>query len=166
MSDRKTLTGEVALTDLLDRLYFSDEQVGQAAMEQAKLFMAAATYRVKKMRVRQQAEADLDNARVTHSLRLRRQGKLNGKNITERHLTDLVDGHEDMAELRAAVAKAKQHEEWAKLLLEAYSHRRDAIKVLAQFTYLEDSFKIGGNRLKEERDRLLAKIKKRRTEED
>ena len=52
--------------------------------------------------------------------------------------------------------KAKRLEEWAKLLLEAYEHRRGSLKVMAQFAFMEDNFTAGGEveKMKRKKDRL------------
>lgn len=157
MPNKKILTGEVSLEDLLERLSFSEEGVQYAALDQAKLYMAAATYRVKKMRTRQEAESSLENLRVDFSLRVRAKYK-GQKGVTERYLTDLVEANQSLRGAKERASKAKRGEEWAKLLLEAYEHRRGSLKVLAQFAYMEDNFSGGSqdvvDRMRRKRERL------------
>ncbi len=147
----KPLVGEVSLEDLIARLAFAQEETPAAAVEQAKLFMAAADYRIKKMKTRQEADAKLDDLRVHRSLQLRATNA-KGK-LTERHLNDLVDRDPKIQGARDEAATAKRREEWAKLLLEAYDHRRSTLKILTQFAFMEDNFRGGVDEL----DRLRAK---------
>jgi hypothetical protein len=161
MPNKKLLIGEVSLEDLLERLAFAEEGVQHAALDQAKLYMAAATYRIKKMRSRQEAESALENIRVDLSLRVRAKQK-GQKGVTERYLTDLVEANLSLRSMKEAASKAKRGEEWAKLLLEAYEHRRGSLKVLAQFAYMEDNFSGGGqdvvDRMRRKRERLKREL--------
>jgi hypothetical protein len=156
MANKNILVGEVPLQELLDRLAFSEEGTPVAAMEQPKLFMAAASYRIKRMKDRQEAEAKLDNLKVDLSLKIRARN-LGKKGATERYLNDMVASS---PQLRVAVEeanKAKRIEEWAKLLLEAYEHRRGSLRVMAQFAYIEENFSATGNeveKLRGKRERL------------
>lgn len=136
---RKPLIGEVDAKELVDRLAFAQEDTEEAALEQAKLYMAAATFRVTKMRKRQEAEMHLENMRVDYSLRMRAKYK-GQKGTTERSIQEMVDRVPEIRDAVAALAKAKRLEEWAKLLLDAYEHRRSTLKILAQFAFMQDSF--------------------------
>ena len=165
---RKPLIGEVELKDLLERLAFAQEEVQDAALEQAKLFMAAATYRVKKMKKRQEAEAALDDIRTSRSIQLRAKYVASGKKgVTEKYLTDMIDGNAVVREARNLALEARREEEWAKLLLDAYEHRRSSIKILATFAYLEDEFRPGGEEIEKMKSKR-AQLKKTlgRQEED
>ena len=152
---RKVHIGEVSLQDLLDRLAFTEEETASAAMEQGKLFMAAADFRIRRMHRRQTAEMALDNLRVDWSLHLRKKKK-GEKGVTERYLNDLVEKSSEVRTAKEEAAKAKRDEEWAKHLLEAYEHRRTALKILAQFAFLEDTStaRHETERLAQKRERL------------
>lgn len=164
MTTRKLLVGEVSLEDLLERLSFTEETVQQAAMEQAKLFQAAATYRIKKMKTRQEAEARYDDTRISRGIKIRTAGEKK----TEKHLTDLIDRDPDVRAARDKLYEAKRLEEYSKLLLDAYEHRRSAIKVIAQFAYVEDGMaKVGGaEKLRSTSDRLRKQFPERYDDED
>lgn len=137
--DKKQLVGEVSLTDILDRLSFSEEDTPNAALEQPKLYAAAASYRIKKMRDRQEAELALDELRTTYSLKFR--GKYRGeKGYTEKYLSDLVEHQQAVRDALRKAAETKRNEEWAKHLLDAYEHRRTSLKILTQFAFMGDSF--------------------------
>jgi hypothetical protein len=152
---RKPMIGVVEKEDLLERLAFAQEEVEGAALEQAKLFMAAATYRVSKMRVRQEAEMHLDNLRVDYSLKMRLKYK-GQKGWTEKAINEMVERTSDIRTAVAAVAKAKRLEEWAKLLLDAYEHRRSSLKILTQFAFMQDTFSGQSevDKMRRKRDRL------------
>lgn len=151
----KELIGELGLKDLLDNLTFDEEEVQTAAMNQPKLFMAAATFRIGKMKKRQRAEAKHDDLRTDKAIKLRvlkAQVKM-----TEKQIGELVDRDPDIRIARNEVDDAKRHEEWSKLLLEAYDNRRASIKVLTQFAFIEDNFRGGtdeAEKMKKKREQL------------
>jgi len=167
---KKPLFGEVDLSDLLERLAFAEEDTQQAALEQPKLYMQAATYRIHKMRARQHAEMTLENMRVDRSLYLRRQQKVGEKKkaLTEKNIADLVENMKEVREWKAKLASAKSMEEHAKLLLDAYEHRRSTLKILVQFAFIQDT--VGGRheveRLHEQRRKLRENLVRDRVLED
>jgi hypothetical protein len=158
---RKPLIGEVDTEDLLERLAFAQEETELAALEQAKLYMAAATYRIKKMRTRQEAEMHLDNIRVDYSLKMRFKHK-GQKGMTERSIQELVERVPEIRKATEDLAKAKRLEEWSKLLLDAYEHRRSSIKVIAQFAFIRDSFsgQYEADKMKRQKERLKREMGK------
>lgn len=166
---RKLLVGEVSVKELVDHLAFAQEETETAALEQAKLFMAAATYRVQRMKDRQEAEAALDDARTDRGLSLRRKNAGAKKALTEKFLSDLVDSDSAVRDVRNKALEARRKEEWAKLLLDAYEHRRSAIKTLVQFAYIEDSFRPGGeelDKMKRRREQLKRDLPTRDGDDD
>jgi hypothetical protein len=158
---RKPLIGEVDVQILLDRLAFAQEETEQAALEQAKLYMAAVTYRIKKMRVRQEAEMHEENLRVDYSLKMRFKHK-GQKGVTERAIQELTDRVPELRQATMTAAKAKRLEKFAEGILEAYEHRRSSIKVLAQFVFMQDSFsgQHEVDKLKRKREHLKREIGK------
>lgn len=158
---RKPLIGEVNVHELLDRLAFAQEDTEQAALEQAKLYMAAVTYRIKKMRIRQEAEMHEENLRTDYSLRMRFKHK-GQKGITERAIQELTDRVPELRKAAVDAATAKRLEKWAEGLLEAYEHRRSSIKVLAQFAFMQDNFsgQHEVDKMKSKRERLKREIGK------
>lgn len=152
---RAQLVGEVSRDELLERLAFAQEETEQAALEQAKLYMAAVSYRIQKMRLRQEAEMHLENLRVDCSLAIRLKHK-GQKGITEGAIKELVSRVPALRSAEEVAAKAKRLEEWAKGLIEAYEHRRSSLKILAQYAFMQDSFSGQGEveRLKAKRARL------------
>ena len=156
---RKQLVGELSIQEIVGRLAFAEEETQQAALEQPKLYMAAATFRIHKMRARQEAEMALENLCVDRSLYLRRQQKVGEKKkgLTEKNIADLVENMKEVRELKAKLATAKRMEEWSKLLLDAYEHRRSTLKILVQFAFIQDT--VGG---RHEVDKLHAQREKLR----
>jgi hypothetical protein len=158
---RKPLIGEVDVHELLDRLAFAQEETEAAALDQPKCYMAAVTYRIKKMRVRQEAEMHLDNIRVDYSIKMRFKYK-GQKGTTEKAIAELVDRVPEIRTATAELATAKRLEKWAEGLLDAYEHRRSSIKVLAQYAFMQDSFtgQHAVERMKEKRERLKREYEK------
>jgi hypothetical protein len=152
---RKLLVGEVGLEDLLERLAFAEEDTVHATLEQAKLYMAAASFRIHKMRKRQETEMYVDNLRVDMSLHIRKKYK-GEKGVTEKFISERVNKMQVIRAAELEAAKAKRMEEYAKHLLDAYEHRRTSLKILAQFAFMDDSFtgKSEVNRLSAKRDSL------------
>jgi hypothetical protein len=136
---KKLPIGEVNIKEIVDHLAFEEEDLQTAALEQAKLYMAAATYRVKQMRHRQEAEMHLDNLRVDYGLKLRMKYK-GQKGTTERFINDMIERVPEIRTAVSEVAKAKRFEEWSKLLLDAFEHRRSSLKILSQFIFMQDTF--------------------------
>jgi hypothetical protein len=163
---RKTLVGEVTLEDLLDRLYFPEEEIQQAVLEQAKLFLAAADYRVKKMTARQSAAYALERLRAGYSLQVRKKfqaANAGGKrNVTEGYIKDTLERVEAINSAQEVLGQAESLEEWSKLVLEAYKQRRDVLKILAQFAFVEDNLRLGHrdlDKLKQKRDTLKSAMR-------
>ncbi|SRR6266566_1127667 len=168
MVEKKIIVGETSLQELLDRLAFSEEGTPVAALEQAKLFMAAASYRIKRMKDRQEAEAEVDNLEVDLSLQVRARN-MGKKGATEKYLNALVDSSPKLRAAKEKLSKAKRLEEWAKLLLEAYEHRRGSLRVMAQFAYIEENFSATGGeveKMKKKKDRLERSLPYNEVEED
>lgn len=162
MDKRKPIIGVVALKDLLERLEYTEETLHVAVLEQAKLFMEASNYRVRKMRERQQAEAEWERVKAVIGLKLRRQKKSGRGGVTERHIMDLVEASQTARAAKKKYQTAAQLEEWSKLLLEAFRMRRDSLKVLASFVYVEDTMRVGHEesrkRMQREKERLRQRL--------
>lgn len=153
---KKALIGQVELEDLLDRLYFPEEEIQQAVLEQAKLFLAAADYRVKKMKSRQDSGYALDRLRASYSIRIRKKyaaADTGKRNVTEGHIKEILEGVDEIRTAQEALGTAEALEEWSKLVLEAYRQRRDVLKILAQFAFVEDNMRLGHRDLEKMKDR-------------
>jgi hypothetical protein len=156
-----SLMKDVDVKNLVDRLAFAQEGTEDAALEQAKLYFEAVTYRIKKMRVRQEAEMHADNLQVDYSLKMRIKFK-GQKGMTEKAISEMVDRVPEIRQARVDFETAKRVEEWSKGLLDAYEHRRSSIKVLAQFAFMQDNFsgQYEVEKMKNKRERLKREIGK------
>lgn len=114
---------------LIAALAILDENILAEAARMAKLFGKAAEYRVEKMRVRMQADAALEICDAKLSLMYRARGS--GKGRTEAFFKARITLHPRHRRLAKAKETATQREELAKLILDAYRMRRDAIKIIA-----------------------------------
>jgi len=126
------LAEPVNVKSLIEQLDFSEENIMVANREQPSLFLEASRYRVKKMRSRIQAEAVLESEKANAALFLRKKKIGRDSGITEGYIRDKVAVHPKVEEARTKFDNCQVHEEWAKLLLEAYRQRRDAIRTLAE----------------------------------
>lgn len=165
---RKPLIGQVELEDLLDRLYFPEEEIQQAVLEQAKLFLAAADYRVKKMKARQDAGYALERLRASYSLRIRKKYAAADSRVTEGNIKEMLEGVQEIKSAQESMGTAEALEEWSKLVLEAYRQRRDVLKILAQFAFVEDNMRLGHRdleKMKEKQARIRGAMRERDIEE-
>lgn len=152
------------LKELVARLTFPEESLSVAVLEQAMLFLQASNYRIKKMKMRQQAEAEAEELRAGLSIAYRNKDAQaqKKKSMTERYLADLLDRSPKMRVAKAKLALAERGEEWSKLLLEAYRQRRDSLKVLASFVFMEDQFRVSKDdaqrKMKQARQRMQTEM--------
>jgi hypothetical protein len=118
---------------LISRLALVDENIMAEAAKQPILFIDAVRYRVSAMRARAQANAELDYRRSRIALTIRaRKDAAGEKKFTEAALKEKVESQTVIRELRAKMERSYESEELAKLILEAYRMRRDAIRVIAE----------------------------------
>lgn len=115
---------------LIEKLTVVDENILAEAARQPLLFVDAARYRVHKMRRRAQADAALDYARSSLGLKTRKAPSED--RLTEGAVKAIIDTDKNICVLRAGLDEAEAQEELAKLILEAYRYRRDAIRILAE----------------------------------
>lgn len=127
----RLLKKKVDLSSLLDSLDFTDEQIVDASKVQPLLFMEAARYRAKAMRKRSRLEAALSVARAERAGKFRSSKKEVGDRVTEGQVQERLNKDPTIASLQASVDEAEVEEEYAKLLLEGFRMRRDALKVVA-----------------------------------
>lgn len=127
------------LDAVLSRLSYTVETVLEAAVEQASLFERVAHYRVEAMRSRLVLEMELERLKADLELSIRKQAADIDEKITEGAIKARIaaNGLVQMAQNRLSEAEAQ--EEYAKLLLEAYRHRRDSLEVVAQQSSAERS---------------------------
>lgn len=134
---KRSPLADTKLERLLRKLDFSAETVAEAATEQPRLFFEAAEYRVDKMRQYLQLEMDVARIRADRSLAERKHARDNEQRITEGNLAELLTVNPKVIELQNQLAEAEANNEYAKLLLEAYRHRRDCLSVVERLTGAE-----------------------------
>jgi hypothetical protein len=122
----------VDLKGLLKKLDFTEEDLIRADLEQPRLYMEASRFRVRLMRKVIQAEAALELVSVGSALRIRKKYRELGKSITESAIKERVANNPDVQDCKKRLGEVEAMEEWAKLLLEAFKMRRDAVKILAE----------------------------------
>ena len=131
------LDEEVDLHGLLDRLDFSVEGVVDASREQPMLFMQAASYRAQTMRDRIAAESALSLVRSEKGSKFRASRKEIGDKVTEGQVTERLSLDKAVIQASERLSEALVGEEFAKLLLEGYRMRRDALKIAADVASTE-----------------------------
>ena len=116
--------------ELIQSLQIVDENVCAEAVKQPLLFVAAARYRVARMRDRAVAEAQLDE--LTSRLGLMHRARATDGKPTNDHIKALVQKNPKWKEARDKLQRAEEKEEFSKLLLEAFRSRKDALKIIAE----------------------------------
>jgi len=120
------------LKELINQLDFTEENLRSALVSQATLLMQASRYRVKKLRDRLAAEANLAQQQSEWASRIRRISSKSEKKVTEAYIKEEVSGAETVVSARQELDEAKVLEEQAKLLVDAYQSRGSMIKSLVQ----------------------------------
>lgn len=143
--------------DLIAKIPIVAENYIAAASDQPVLFMEAARYRVAAMRQVAQATANVESAESHLALKIRNRRDEDGKKPTEGAVKDALNGSPRIKEARAARDKAYAVEELAKLILEGYRHRRDALRIIADAQHFE------GMKESYELDRIQTRNKARET---
>jgi len=117
---------------LIKRLALVDENILAEAALQPQRFVDAARYRVEAMKQRAQAQAELEYRRSRLALAVRAKVAASGERATDKNTAERVENHSMIRELRAKLDRALEVEEFARLIMEAYRMRRDAIRVIAE----------------------------------
>ena len=118
--------------ELISKLAIVGEDILSEAAKQPLLFVDAAAYRVAAMRKRATAVAAIEQKRAHLVLRKRAEKDDLGKKVTEGEIKANVEASKIIASLRHDVDRAYETEEFAKLIIEAYRMRRDAIRIIAE----------------------------------
>lgn len=126
------IEGPVNLRYILDSLDFSDEDIVEAAKKQPKLFLEATRFRVRKMRERIGAESKLKALQAAKGSKYRKTLASPGTRVTEGQISERVTANAEVKRALEAYQDTQEAEEFAKLLLEAFRMRRDALKIVAE----------------------------------
>lgn len=122
---------------LIERLGIVEENILQEAALQPQRFVDAAKYRVAKMRKVSAASAAVDYKKSKLALQIRANKDAEGTKPTEGYIRERIEASQHIVALRVELEKAYAEEEFAKLLLEAYRMRRDAIRVMADYQNMQ-----------------------------
>jgi hypothetical protein len=137
MTMQSFLKEDTDFDELLSSLSFREELVQVAAAHQPTLFVKAARLRVQCMRDRARADAQLDETKAESQARVREHLAQSGQKITIDAVADGATLDPAVQKMRATLRAAEAREEMGKLMLEAFRHRRDAIKVIAEAQLIE-----------------------------
>ena len=113
--------------ELIEMLQIVDENIIGEALEQPRKFVDAARYRVARMRIRSQAEAQADVLAAEVAIVIRGREK-----VSEAALKEKVTVNKKVIAARANAEKMKAAEKFADLLIDAFKQRRDAIRITAE----------------------------------
>jgi hypothetical protein len=132
---------DINTKSLIERLALVDENVLVEAALQPLRFVDAARFRVAAMKRRAQATAELEYKRSRLGQLIRARGAETGERITDKACNERVEQHSQIRELRDKQDRALEIEEFARLIMEAYRMRRDAIRVIAE-TQIAEGVKV------------------------
>lgn len=127
------------LQSLGSRLSFTQETILQDAADQPSLFLSAVEYRVECLRTSMRARMNLDAAEAEAGFRAREALAQLDEKITEKRVEELVRKDPERTEALEGKLEADAQEEASKLLVEAYRHRRDCLKLVGEMVSSEVS---------------------------
>ena len=119
---------------LLRSLDFQPETVVDAAVVNSRLFIEAAEYRMLCRGKLDDAKMQLEQARAEKSLSIRHRASVVGDKITEGGIEAKLTVDPEIMALTTALRTAERHDEYSKMLVEAYRMRRDCVDIVSRFT--------------------------------
>jgi hypothetical protein len=155
---------DIDIEELLEKLDFVDEDVVNAAKAQPTLFLTASRFRIQCMRLSTKAASKLETMRAEKSLAIRRKALSTAEKLTEGGISDKLRADEEVVKAQSACDKAKELEEFSKLVLDAYRMRRDALRIVSDLIGAEvfvQKHIAGDNELSNAKKRLKEKYKRR-----
>lgn len=120
----------VDVKHLLDHLSFAEEGAVAAAAEQADLYFKATKVLTQASMRHVQMVRRLAILEATLLVKFRQEAVLRGEKLPAGILHAMVLAHPDYLQARLKVEHALEEELTAKMLVEAYRQRRDAIKIV------------------------------------
>jgi hypothetical protein len=169
-ADLTTIIHEpVNLKKLLAKLDFVDEEVANAAKEQPMLYLTAARFRIQKMQRRIQAESSLAVTKAQRGAKFRAKVAEGGERVTEGRVNEMLVKDKEVRQLEDTARAAAEQEEFAKMLLDAYRMRKDALKIVVDLMgaelYVQRSME-GTGELRKIKDKLKQKLGKKYEDEE
>jgi hypothetical protein len=166
------LATETNFDELISKLAFAEATATFAASEQPFLFVKAARTRVQTMRRAMKARAALEQVEADTGLNIRDELFSTGQKITEAAVAARVVVSEAVINAQRVVRASDAEEELGKLIVEAYRHRRDSIRVIAEANLIEgnnphtDELRFRENeRLNESAQSIRAKARRARSDD-
>lgn len=120
------LAKSVDLKLLLNSIYFAEEDVGTANLNQPTLMLGVARYRIQMMRERMRLEAADKLERSKRAYKYRKLTR-NGKPLTEAGIKEKVEMNKYVHRIARELGEAVVDEELAKQLFEVFKQRGIAI---------------------------------------
>lgn len=117
---------------IIETLPLVDTNILEEAARQPLLYLDATRYRVECMRIRSQAAARVDYLEARVATVIRDRHRTAGRKVSEAQVKELVAQNKKLRLAMRDQARAEEDEEFAKLLLDAFRQRRDAIRITAE----------------------------------
>jgi hypothetical protein len=121
------LASSVDLKKLLDSIYFAEEDVATANLDQPTLMLAVARYRIQCMRERMRCDSALKLISSQEAYRYRKKTTINGKALTESGIKEKTGMNKYVHRAQRELDEALVNEELAKQLFEVFKQRAVAI---------------------------------------
>lgn len=128
------------VSHLLSNLDFTPEDVVMAAATTPRLFIRAGEYRIDRLRERNQAKMVMEQIEADRSLTLRKEAAAAGEKLTEKNLEAQVTLDVEVVQAQQRYFAADEHDEYAKLVVEAFRMRRDCLEIIGRITGTEISY--------------------------
>lgn len=129
---------KVKLKELIEKIDFTEEEVEHAALEQPKLYLRVARFRVQKMRDRVKAELAYENKVAKYSSQYQEKKDEKGKRtLTEGAVKARVQLKPEIKKLRHEMEMSHVYEKFSELLLKSWEKREFAMKVTLDARWAE-----------------------------
>lgn len=148
------------VSELIRLLPIVSENVMEEAARQPQLFVHVARYRVGRMRRLSQLRARMEylSSRIAQATRGR--VKERGGRITEAQIKERVRIDRRMRRLQSRLDLIEAQDEFAKLLLEAFRMRRDALRIIGEGQIAEGRRESGEVERIEARRRMIREARR------
>lgn len=120
----------INIASLLNKIDFSPERVVDAACENSLLFVQAIEYRRQCLEKAKNAKMSWEKGKAEKDLSIRRNARQNDEKVTEGHITSQILVDPGVDKLAQELSKAEVHDEYSKLVVEAFRMRRDCLRIV------------------------------------
>lgn len=140
-----------SINELLSHLELREEGVESYLLDQPKLFLQSAQYRISKVRAAKQAKAALEILEADVAQLIRAQARENDDKLTEKALGEHLSQTKKIQEARKVLDEAETAEEYSKLIMDSFRQRGDMLRSLVQLMGAEAAKEAGFVRAELER---------------